>query len=400
MPRTSPPLTDAVVRNAKPKDRAYKLAAGRGLYLLMTTEGRRYWRFKYRLEGREKLLALGVYPDVSLAEARRRRDGARVLLEQGIDPSAARKAMRETESGADSFEAIAREWYEKFRPRWAPSHASKQLGRLEADVLPYLGSLPAREIEPPEVLAVLRRVEERAVESAHRVKNIVGQIMRYAVATGRADRDPTPDLRGALAPAPERHYPAILEPVRIGEILRMLDSYAGSPVVRAAIRLQPLLFCRPGELRSMRWKDLNLDAAMWDFEASKTREPHFVPLAPQAIAILEEIGRLTAESTYVFPSLRSRDRPISDMAMGAALRRLGIDTRRELTSHSWRAIARTLLEERLGFPAVVVELQLGHRLKDPLGRAYNRTTHLEQRRRMMHAWAGFLDGVRDGSTDV
>ncbi len=394
-------LTDRAVRLLKSTGSPFRLWDGEGLYLQVSAAGSKLWRLRYYFGGREKLLALGAYPEVGLKDARERALDARRKVANGIDPGAERQAEKQTGKavlrGDGTLEVVAREWHARFAPTWAPDHATTQLRRLERDVFPWLGARPVAEIAAPEVLSVLRRVEERgAAETAHRVKVICGQVFRYAVATGRADRDPTVDLRGALAPVPERHFAAVTDPAQLARILRALDGYEGTLPVRVALRLQALLFVRPGELRTMRWEHVDLDGALWTFTASKTKQPHTVPLAPQAVALLRELKPLTGGGPYVFPCarLRSAGRPMSEATVNAALRRCGVDTKAELTGHGFRAVARTILEERLGFRPEVVELQLAHRIKDPLGRAYNRTQHLEERTRMMARWADFLDELR------
>lgn len=391
-------LTQARIQNAKPGAKPMKLFDGGGLYLEISPAGGRWWRVKYRFSGREKRLSLGVYPDVGLKAAREKHAAARALLAQGIDPSAARKAAAQTHVG--TFEAVAREWHAQQAAAWAPSHSVRVLSRLERYAFPVLGHRPVAQIEPPDVLALLRPLEGRGTgEEPHRVLQIIGQVMRYAVATSRAHRDPTPDLRGALGPVNERHFPAATDPKRVAELLRMIEGYGGEPTVRSALRIAPYVFVRPGELRAMRWGDVDLDAKEWRFTTSKTKTEHLVPLAPQVVAILEELRPLTGNSPWVFLGLRG-ERPISDMALGAALRRLGIDTRTEHTVHGWRATARTLLHEVLQYEPAVIEHQLAHRVPDALGRAYNRTKFAEQRRTMMQAWANYLDGLRTGAQVV
>ena len=396
MPKHVRPLSDARLRTAKPRDKPYRLFDGLGLYAEVQPSGSILWRLKYRHAGREKRLALGRWPEVSLAEARRRRQEARRTLAHGTDPAEARAAA------AVTFRAVATEWVDRYLAAKAEKHRVSVSRRLIRDVFPYLGDRPVAEISAPEVLALARRIEARgAMETAHRAMQNIGQVMRYAVATGRAEADPTASLRGALAPVPTRHMAAPADdPARVGEILRAIEAFRGSAVVAAALRLAPYLFVRPGELRTMKWQDVDLDRAEWRFTASKTRSDHVVPLARQAIAILAGVAPLTCglPGGYVFPNGRSTDRPLSDAALNAALRRLGIDTREELTSHGWRAVARTMLHERLGYPAEVIEAQLAHRVPDALGRAYNRTRFLDRRRMMMQAWADYLDALRDGST--
>jgi integrase len=389
-------LTDKAIRALKPSEKPYKASDSLGLYLLVQPNGSRLWRLKYRFAGKEKLAAIGAYPEVGLADARERRDETRRLLSSGIDPAAHRKATRDarvTASG-NSLEVVAREWFGKMAPGWVEKHRVKIIQRLERDIFPWLGNRPIAELTAPEVLAVLRRIEERgAIETAHRALGDLSAICRYAVATGRALSDPCRDLRGALAPKVVRHFAAVTDPKAIPDLLRAMDGYQGGLVVRSALRLAPLLFVRPGELRSARWADIDLEAGEWRFTASKTKQPHIVPLATQAVAILRELHPLTGHHDLVFPGARSPSRPMSENTVNVALRALGIE--RETTSgHGFRAMARTVLEEHLRFPAHIIEAQLAHTVRDANGRAYNRTTHLEERRSMMQTWADYLDAIR------
>lgn len=300
------PLSDLAIRRSQPSEKPQKLSDGGGLYLLVTPVGAKYWRLKYRFAGREKLLALGVYPEVTLARARDRRSEARSLLASGVDPSEQRKAARAAREGlaANGFEIVAREWFGKFSARWSASHAGKIIGRLERDLFPWLGSRPIAEIKAPELLRCLRRIENRgALETAHRVLQNSGQVFRYAIATGRADRDPSADLRGALAPWKPQHYPAPTEPTAVGELMRAIDGYTGGYIVKAMLRIAPLVFVRPGELRQAEWAEIDLDAAEWNIPAHKMkmREPHMVPLSRQVIEILTDLQPLTGNRVHVFP---------------------------------------------------------------------------------------------------
>ncbi|MCA1851846.1 MAG: tyrosine-type recombinase/integrase [Beggiatoa sp.] len=362
--------------------------------------GGKWWRLKYRFGGKEKLLSLGVYPQVSLKEAHARRDAARSLIARGIDPSAARKAEKVAQ--ADSFEAVAREWFAKHAPRWAPGHADMFIRRLERDIFPWLGNHPIRDVTAAELLACLRRIEDRGViETAHRTLRNCGRVFRYAIATGRAERDPAADLRDALAPVKEKHHAAITDPKAIGALLCAIDGYQGDLPTRCALRLAPLTFVRPGELRGAEWTEFDLDRAEWNIAANrmKTREPHLVPLSRQAVECLRELYLLTGRGRYVFPGVRSALRPMSENTVNAALRRLGY-TKTEMTGHGFRAMARTILDEVLGVRPDFIEHQLAHAVRDPLGRAYNRTTHLAERRRMMQAWSDYLDGLKNGAEVV
>jgi integrase len=395
-------LSDTAIRKAQPGDKPRKLADGRGLYLLVNPSGSRLWRFKYRHLGKEKLLSLGPYPDVPLAAARDRRDAARKLVAAGIDPSDQRKAEKAAgaELAANSFEVIAREWFERYRPSWKPSHGDRILARLERDVFPRIGSRPVAQVTPPVVLEVVRRIEARgALETAHRALANVGQVMRYAIATGRAERDPTPDLRGALPPVKPQHFAAVTEPAAVGDLLRAIEGYNGTAVTRAALRLAPLLFVRPGELRAMRWAEVDLAAREWRFIVPKTGTPHVVPLADQAAGVLGELHALTGRGVYAFPGARSDKRCMSENAVLYALRGLGIE-KDTMTGHGFRAMARTILDEVLGFRVDLIEHQLAHAVKDANGRAYNRTAHLPERRKMMQAWADYLDKLKAGGPPV
>lgn len=390
------PLTAAAIRNAKPAEKPIRLFDERGLYLEIAPSGGRWWRFKYRLDGKEKRVSLGVYPDVGLKEAREARDAARKLVAQGIDPSAHRRAQKVSrlENGTNSFEVVAREWLAKQQPLWSEVHYGNVLARLEGNVFPWLGKRPIAEINAQELLQVVRRIEERgAVETAHRTLSICGAVFRYGVATGRAERDVSGDLKGALQSVRPKHLAAIVEPKRVGELLREINGYQGTLPVKCALRLAPLVFVRPGELRTARWSEIDLEKAEWRFEVSKTKTPHIVPLATQAVAILQELEPLTGRREFVFPSARSPRRPMSNNAVLSALRRLGIP-KEEMSGHGFRAMARTILDEVLGVRPDIIEHQLAHAVRDPLGRAYNRTAHLDERRKMMQAWANYLDSLR------
>lgn len=371
------------------------------MYLEISPAGGKWWRLKYRYDGKEKRLSLGVYPDVSLKDARQRRDDARKLLADGVDPGENRKAIKanKTERAANSFEVVAREWFARKSPGWAASNAEKIIKRLENDAFPWLGGRPIADITPPELLKVLRRIEERgAVESAHRMRNYCGQIFRYAIATGRAERDASADLRGALPPPVKEHRAAITDPKAAAELLRAMDGYQGSFVTLCALRLAPLVFVRPGELRKAEWSEIDLDTAEWNIppDRMKMREPHLVPLSTQAVAILRELHPLTGEGRYVFPGARTNGRPMSDNAILAALRRMGF-AKDEMSGHGFRAMARTILDEVLGVRPDFIEHQLAHAVKDPNGRAYNRTAHLAERRKMMQLWADYLDKLKAGA---
>ena len=390
------PLTDVTVRTAKPRDKIYKLSDSGGLYVEVTPAGGKRWRWKYRIGGREKLLSMGLYPAVPLAAARARRDDAKKLLASGVDPSVHRQAAKaaQAESAAHSFEVIAREWFVKHQSGWAESHSSKVMTRLEKDVFPFIGLRPIAEINAPELLKVFQRIEERgALETAHKARFSCGQVFRYAIATGRAERDISADLRGALPPVRTKHMASVTDPALVGPLLRALHGYQGTFTVRCALRLAPLLFVRPGELRTAQWADIDLGKAEWRYLVTKTKTDHVVPLATQAIQILRELQPLTGRGRYVFPGARSMQRPMSENTVNAALRRLGIPPQ-ELTGHGFRAMARTILDEVHEVRIDFIEHQLAHEVKDPLGRAYNRTSHLPARRKMMQMWADYLDQLR------
>ena len=393
-------LTDTAIRKAKPGAKPVKLADGGGLYLLLRPDGARWWRWDYRrpVTGKRNTLSLGTYPETGLADARARHAEARKALAAGIDPGEQRKAEKAAglERAGNSFEVVAREWLAK--QTWVAGYRDKVDAWMVNDVFPYIGGKPVAEVTAPDFLRVARRIEERgAIESAHRILQNCGQVMRYAIATGRADRNPVADLKGALTTAEGRHHAAITDPLALGGLLRAIEGYYGDPVTRAALKLSGLLFVRPGELRHAEWEEIDLDKAEWNIPADKMkmRQPHLVPLCDQAVAILRELHPLTGRGQYVFPGARSPRRPMSNNAINAALRRMGYDTD-TMTAHGFRATARTLLDEVLGFRPDYIEHQLAHAVRDPNGRAYNRTAHLAERRKMMQGWADYLHNLREG----
>jgi len=396
-------LTDTKIRSIKPSEKSVKLFDGDGLFLLVTPQGGKLWRLKYRHGGKEKLLSLGKYPGTGLADARKKREEARKLLENDIDPGAVKKAQKQAQTEeTETFEVIAREWHAKFSSSWAATHAAGIMGRLERDLFPWIGSRPVSEITPPELLAVIRRAESRGtLETAHRIRTIAGQVFRYAVATGRAERDPAADLKGALPPKNAKHHAAIIDPKEVGALLRAIDGYTGHFVVKCALRLAPLVFVRPGELRHAEWAEIDLNEMIWNIPAKKMKmnEPHLVPLSRQAVGILRELQPLTGSGRYVFPSGRTFARPMSNNAVNAALRRMGYG-KEEMTGHGFRAMARTILDEVLQVRPDFIEHQLAHAVRDPNGRAYNRTAHLEARKKMMQTWADYLDGLKAGATVI
>jgi integrase len=370
------PLTATAVRQAKPTHKTQRLFDSGGLYLEIPPAGGKWWRLKYRYGGKEKRLSLGTYPDTGLAEAREKRDAARKLLASGIDPSQQRKAAKAAgeERSSNSFEVVAREWHAKQSSSWVPLHASRIMLRLENDIFPWLGSRTIADITAKEFLSTVNRIVDRgAVESAHRVLQNCGQVLRYAIATGRAERNPVADLRGALPPVKPKNLAAITDPAAIGGLLRAIDAYQGTFITKCALRLAPLVFVRPGELRHAEWIEFDLVKAEWNIPAEKMkmRLPHLVPLSSQAIAILQELQPLTGSGKYLFPSARSPKRPMSNNAVLSALRRMGFASE-EMSGHGFRAMARTILDEVLHFRPDYIEHQLAHTVRDPNGRAYNR----------------------------
>lgn len=400
-------LTAIAVKQAKPKAKPYKLSDGRGLYLHVMPKGK-YWRYKYRYAGKEKLLALGIYPAVSLESARKKHIKARESLALGKDPSILKKELKNSihEAHLNSFEATAKEWLDK---RGAKSEGGdKRLHRLlQKDLFPFIGHRPVSEITPTELLKCLRKIENRgAIDTAHRAKQIAGMVFRYAVATGRADSDPSRDLKDALAKPTKTHFKAITEPKDLVPLLIAINSYQATPVVMAALKLTPLLLCRPGELRHLEWIEVDLEKSQIEIPAEKMqkrkkeeRQPHIIPLATQAKEILTELSAITGRGKYVFPSARSGKRPLSENGVRTALRTLGY-TNDQVSPHGFRATARTLLDEILGYRVDWIEHQLAHKVKDPNGTAYNRTKYLQQRREMMQTWANYLDGLAAGNNNI
>jgi len=398
------PLTDIKIRRAKPESKAIRLFDGHGLYLEVAPSGGKWWRLKYRFQNKEKRISLGTYPEVSLADAREKTLELRKLVAQGVDPGEQRKAAKiaAIESVTNSYEAIAREWFAKFSRDWTPGHSIKIIQRMERDIFPWMGARPIAEINAPELLRVLRKIEARgALETAHRALANVAQIFSYAIATGRADRNPAPDLRGALPPyRRDKHMAAVTTPDRIGELMRSIDGYTGSMVVRCGLMLSPYVFLRPGELRMATWDEIDFENALWTIPAErmKMRQMHLVPLSKQAIAILREIYPLTSREMYVFPGERDRGRPMSDNAVRSALRRLGWSND-EMTPHGFRAMASTALDN-LGFDPKLIERQLAHEEPNKVKAAYKRETwrmYMPERATMMQAWADYLDSLKAGA---
>lgn len=391
-------LTDTAIRKAKPTDKPVKLSDERGLYLLIQINGGKWWRFDYRFGGKRKTLSMGIYPDVTLAAARERRDEARKLLAQGIDPAENRKAQKAAreDRAANSFEVVAREWFAQHAPSWSKSHADKIIARLQNDLFPWIGGRAIAEIKAPVLLACLRRIVDRgAIDTAHRALQNCGQVFRYAIVTGRAEHDISADLRGALPPAKSGHFAAITDSAEAGKLLRAMDEVNAGFVVKCALRLAPLVFVRPGELRTAQWSNIDFEAAEWRYYVTKTKTQHSVPLASQAVAILRELHPLTGLGRYVFPGARDNDQPMSGGAIGMALRRAGYSTRDQHTGHGFRAMARTILHEELEFDRDVIEHQLAHCVPDALGTAYNRTKFIRQRKAMMQQWADYLEKLKE-----
>ncbi|MBU0673074.1 MAG: tyrosine-type recombinase/integrase [Proteobacteria bacterium] len=390
-------LTDVAARQAKPGTKTQRKSDGGGLFLEIRPNGSKYWRLAYRFGGKQKLLALGVYPNVSLLKAREGRETAKKQIANGIDPGNAKKTLKLVQAGEGSFENVAREWFAQKSPVWAESHSSKIIARLELDIFPWIGAKQINTVTAPELLAVLRRIESRgAVDTANRAKQNCSQIFRYAIATGRTDRDPAADLRGALKSTRKRHYPTIIDPGKIGELMRAIDGYSGSLLVRCAIKLAPLVFVRPGELRHAEWSEIDFTAAEWRIPAHKMKMKtmHLVPLSKQATDILKDIQPLTGEGKYIFPGERTLADPISNNTINAALRRLGY-TKDEMTGHGFRAMASTRLYE-MGWPSDVIERQLAHGERNTVKAAYCHAEYLDDRKKMMQVWADYLDRLKTG----
>jgi len=403
-------LTDAQCRNAvcPPDKKQARFTDSGGLYLQIDANGSKRWFWKYRIGGVEKRLALGGYPDVNLKLARKARDDAKAQKSDGCDPVAARKVakLKETALASDTFKETALEWFEKHKSRWSSHYAIRENRNLEKDLFPYFATRRISEIEAIELLAAIRKVEERgALDVAHRVLTTAGSVWRYAVATARTPRDITADLKGALTPHHGKHFAAITDPLKLGAMIRVIRQYQGGPIVRTALQLAPMLFQRPGELRGMAWAEIDLDAALWTVPAMRMKrkldgkqngQPHLVPLPTQAVTLLRELHPLTGHGTLVFPGERSHERPISDNTLRAALLTLGYGPTVQ-SVHGFRATARTILAEVLDFDPLVIESQLAHSVKDANGRAYNRTTYMAQRASMMQQWADYLDKLARGA---
>lgn len=390
-------LTDTAIKKLKAKEVKYTVSDGKGLTLEIMPNGSKRWRFRYRWEGKQKMISFGLYPDVPLKFAREKLLKARQQLAKGIDPSEKRKAEKATINEENTFEAVAKEWWERNKHTWSENHAYQIYRRLELNAFPWLGKKDVSTITAPEVLKQLRRIEERnAIEMAHRVKGNIGQVMRYAVATGRAERDVTYDLKDALTPVKKNHHPCIKDPIKFGQLLRDIDNYEGHFITKCAFKLTPLVFLRPGELRQAEWTEIDFEAKEWRIppEKMKAGRLHIIPLSKQAISILKNIEPLTGNSKYVFPSTRSFVRPMSNNTITGALRRIGY-TSDEMTAHGFRGSASTMLNEQ-GYNFDHIERQLAHAEKNAVRAAYNHADYLEQRTKMMQNWADYLDKLRAG----
>ena len=391
-------LTEVAIRAARAAQRTYKVSDEKGLYLLVKPNGARLWRYKYRYAGIEKLLAIGRYPDVSLREARDRRDDARKLVANHVDPSLKKRIGRE--GRANTFAAVGEEWLETKRVSLSASTWQRDRDQLVKIVGPYLGKRPIAEIEAPELLAVLKRLEKKGLhDTAHRVRAVCGRVFRYAIATGRASRDISGDLKGALAAKGTQSYAAITDPARVGQLMRAIEDYDGQATTHAALKLAPYVFVRPGELRAAEWSEFDLDRSEWRIPAERMKmgETHIVPLARQVLEILGEVHKRTGEGRFVFPAIGKRERPLSENTLNAALRRLGY-AKDEMTAHGFRTIASTLLNEQ-GWHPDLIELQLAHKERNKVRAAYNRAQRLEERRKMMRAWADYVDELRERTGD-
>jgi len=395
-------LTDTKIKALKPRALLYRIADSGGLCIEVNPSGSKLWRYRYRFAGKASMVALGTYPDVSLQEAREKRDDARRLVKNGSSPAVQLKALRTAvaERAANTFGAIAADYFEQNSNRLTAGTLKRDRRVVERDLNPYIGSTPIAEVSASVLLAALKRIKDRgALETAHRARALAAKIFRYAVVTRGIQNNPAADLIGALPSRKTEHFAAVTEPDRVAELLRAIHGYTGNPVTVAALKFAPLVFVRPGELRNAKWADVDLDAAEWRFISSKTKTPLIVPLARQAVEILRELQPFTSFSEYVFPSVRSKRRGISENTVTAALRRMGYDGN-TMTGHGFRAMARTILDEQLGYRPDFIEHQLAHAVRDPLGRAYNRTAHLAERKKMMQGWADYLDALRTGAKVV
>ena len=395
-------LSELQIRNAKPAIKDFTLNDGQGLSILITSKGGKWWRFRYRFAGKAKLLSFGTYPEVSLINARAKRDDARRLLAQNlpVDPAEVKKIQKQTLYGKhqNTFELIAREWAESYFVNKSSSHKERTLRRLEIYIFPWLGKSPITDITAPKVLEVIKRPQNQSkLETAHRALQAVGQVFRYAVQSGRVLRDITVDLRGALPSPTVKHMASFTEPQQVAELLRAIEAFQGTFTVECALRLAPLVFTRPSELRRAKWEDIDFDSATWAYRVSKTKTDHIVPLSKQALKILKQVHPISGHGEFVFQGGHDPKKPMSESAINAALKRMGYDTKTQITGHGFRAMARTLLHERLNIDPAIIEHQLAHKVPDALGGAYNRTKFLEQRQSMMQTWADYLDELKAGA---
>ena len=398
MPVTSPGLSDVFLKKIKSNSPQKRFSDGGGLFVQLSPNGTLLWRMAYRFGGKQKLLSFGAYPAVSLKRARQLRDEAKGQLAAGIDPGVHKKAVKAATEVKyqNSFEVVAREWFEKNTNRWAQSNSSKVIARLENDLFPFIGAIPISDLKAPDILKVVQRIAGRgALDTAHRALQNCSQIIRYAIATGRAEQDVASFLRGALPSARGSHYPTITEPRKIGELLRAIDGYQGYPPVAIALKMMPLVFVRPGELRLAEWSEFDFDAKEWRIPGNRMKmgEQHLVPLSYQVLALLEDLKQVTGRGRYLFPSIRTDQRPMSDNTINAALRRIGY-AKEEMTGHGFRAMASTLLNEQ-GWNRDAIERQLAHGERNPIRAAYNYAEFLPERRKMMQAWADYLDSLKE-----
>jgi integrase len=403
MPKLAERLTDIKIKNAKVKDKPYKLAAGRGLHLLVKVDGSKHWQFRFRFDGKENTIAIGRYPEVSLASAEKKATSALELLANGINPSENKKAAMASKRGAlaNSFELLAREWAISYFTNKSTSHKDRTMRRLELYIFPWLGGKAISDITAPQILEAVKRIESlNILETAHRTLQATSQVFRYAVQTGRALRDPCVDLRGALPATVVKHMAAFTEPKDIAELLRAIDGFTGSLTVQTALRLSPLVFTRPSELRTAKWVDIDLEANEWRYLVSKTNTMHLVPLSTQAAKLFADMKNISGHGEFVFQGGHDPKKPMSAAAINAALQRMGYDTKTQITAHGFRAMARTILHERLNIDPYVIEHQLAHKVPDVLGAAYNRTKFIEQRTTMMQSWADYLDELKAGAKVV
>ena len=396
-------LTVTAINQAKAKDKPYKISDEKGMYLYIQSSGSKLWRFDYRYNAKRKTLALGSYPDLSLSEARSKRDNARNLLANDVDPNALKKATKAAKQNLDSnsFEVVAREWIATKMQTKSEGYQKNVLRRFELYLFPWLGKRAISEINAPELLDAVRRIEKlNKIETAYRTLQATGQVFRYTVQTGRAIRDITTDLRGALTTNVTKHMASFTEPQQVAELMRAIDGFTGTLTVQTALRLAPLVFVRPSELRKAKWVDIDLDASEWRYIVTKTKTEHIVPLCNQAIELLKGIKPLSGNGEFVFQGGHNHDKAMSEAAINAALRRMGYDTKTQITGHGFRAMARTILHERLNIDPHIIDHQLAHRVPDALGAAYNRTKFLEQRKTMMQQWADYLDELKAGAKIV